>query len=80
MMEMSYADDLKEQGKEQGREEGRTGGLRSALETFLITRFGTLPDNVRQAINAADQDKINTWIQTVATAKTLNEVGILTPQ
>jgi predicted transposase YdaD len=71
-MEMSYADYLKEQG--------RTGGMRSALETMLIARFGKLPKKVREAITAADIDKINAWIQAGATANTLEEVGILSPQ
>jgi hypothetical protein len=71
-MEISYADYLKEQGE--------TKGLRTALETVLKARFGKLPKNIQQAITVADVDKINAWLQLGATANTLDEVGILSPQ
>lgn len=75
-MEISYADYL----KEQGRVEGEVKGLRSSLEIFLTARFGKLPQQIQQAITTADTEKIHAWIKAGATANSLEEVGILTPQ
>jgi hypothetical protein len=46
---------------------GELKGERRALRTFLETRFGALPEPVRQRIDAADADQLNRFVVHAAT-------------
>ena len=54
---------LEARGKTQGKIEGK----REAVRAFLETRFGALPESVRQRIDAADADQLNRFVVHAAT-------------
>jgi hypothetical protein len=49
---------------------------RAALEAVLVARFGPVPDEIRQVIDAANPEALSAWIPRAAVATTLAEVGI----
>jgi hypothetical protein len=62
---------------EQAEARGETRATREALETVLTTRFGPLPERIRDAIAAADLDAMKVWLGRAANAPTLEEVEIV---
>jgi predicted transposase YdaD len=67
--------------KDEGRAEGEKKGLKLALIRQLRTRFGQLPPKVIQRINRTKETRqIETWLDRVLTASTLDEMEILPPE
>jgi hypothetical protein len=65
---------------EQGRREGTLLTLRKVLLRQLRGRFGKVPKAVERAVNATDDGaRLDTWLDRVVTAATLDEVGIESP-
>ncbi|NUQ72341.1 MAG: DUF4351 domain-containing protein [Polyangiaceae bacterium] len=59
---------------DQIRAEGRREERRELLLRLLGLRFGVLPKDVRERVNAADPTLLETWVERVLFAKTLNDV------
>ena len=51
-MTMTIAEALKAEGKVEGKAEGRLDAAREMLQGLLEEKFGTVPDAVRQRIQA----------------------------
>jgi predicted transposase YdaD len=71
---MTGAERLRQEGLEQGLEQGLKQGRQSFLLMQLQTRFGALPDDVIERVNAADAEALDTWGRRVLTAGNLAEV------
>ena len=50
-----------------GREEGREEGARAAARAVLRGRFGTLPEDFEQALDAADMARLEAMLAHAAT-------------
>jgi len=62
---------------ERGRAEGERKTARATLIRLLRVRFGELPDDVVAIVEACDDlERLNTWLDRVVTAATLDDVGI----
>ena len=59
---------------EQSRQEGVLQGRAESLVRLLAHRFGTLPDDIQQKIDAATAIQLDEWIVRVLTAPSLAEV------
>lgn len=59
---------------DQIRAEGRCEERRELLLKQLGLRFGELPNEVRERVNAAEPATLETWVERVLFAQTLNEV------
>jgi hypothetical protein len=53
-----------------------TEEFRRVMKNLLVARFGSLPPEVEQAVEAANRETMDTWLQRAATAPTLEEAGI----
>jgi hypothetical protein len=71
-MRRTIADELKEEG-----------AIKKSQQTLirqLKRRFGDVPDDLSSAIRAtSDPEQLDTWLDEVVTAETLEEVGIEVP-
>jgi predicted transposase YdaD len=67
---MSTADTL----RAEGRAEGEAKGAAHVLVRQLTRRFGVLPDEARQRIDAAPLEQLEAWSDRVLDATTLDEV------
>ena len=67
-----------EQGRAEGLVEGKAEGLAegkaATLTRLLEQRFGSLPREVAPRIAAADLDELDTWLDRVLDAVTLDDV------
>jgi len=76
-MGRTIADALKDEGRIEGRAQGRLETARGTLIRLLHRRFGNVPDETIQIIEAtSDLDRLNTWLDRFATAETLDDVGV----
>jgi hypothetical protein len=66
-----------EKGREEGREEGREQTLCELLEELLVTRFGPLPETVRERLEGADSTQLSLWFRRGLTAAALDEVFVV---
>jgi flagellar biosynthesis/type III secretory pathway protein FliH len=64
----------RQEGRREGRHEGRREGAREVLITLLLSRFGTLPDDVVARVKVADTEQIDRWAERLLTASSLAEV------
>jgi predicted transposase YdaD len=75
-MRRTIADELKEEG-------AKEGAIKKSQQTLirqLKRRFGDVPDDLSSAIRAtSDPEQLDTWLDEVVTAETLEEVGIEVP-
>lgn len=55
-------------------EQGRQDALRTALLRMLRTRFGTVPEAAAARIQAAETGQLNSWLDRLLTASSLDEV------
>lgn len=56
------------------REEGETKGRADVLLKLLGLRFGQVPDAIRARVEAASLTQLDTWVERVLTATTVDEV------
>ena len=56
------------------RAEGEARSLAKALVHMLTVKFGPLPDDVPQKVNAAASSQVEAWTERAVTAETLNQV------
>jgi hypothetical protein len=52
----------------------RAEGVAKTLVRQLTRRFGSVPDRVRERINAASIEQLEVWCERVLDAETLDEV------
>jgi hypothetical protein len=71
---------LMEKWRTQGLEEGRQEGQRQTLLQILGSRFGTLSAEVQARVQALTGKEMDKLTRVVATAKTLEEMGLVPPQ
>lgn len=64
----------RDQGREQGREEGRQAGHREALRRLLGARFGELPWQIDERLEAAPVEQLEAWALRVLDAGSLDQV------
>jgi len=80
-MELTWADEMREEGLrkglEKGREEGLITGKRETLLRQLVTKFGPLPERTKSRVRAMDSvDELDVYVDRVLTAKSLEEMGL----
>ena len=80
-MGKTMADVLMERGRKEGQRKGeRKAGLETRRQTLvrqLGRRFGDVPPEVVSAVEStADVDQLDTWLDRLVTASTLEELGI----
>lgn len=74
--EMTYFDELEEQGRQKGLEEGRGKGKRETLLRLLTVKFGPLPEAVMQRVNALESAELDLHLERLLTARSLDELGL----
>jgi hypothetical protein len=84
MVRRTLADVHREEGREEGRDEGRREERIAARKQTLLDqlrlRWGALPAEVEQVIEATqDADRLKEWLDRFATARTLASIGIRPP-
>ena len=84
-MEVTWADEIREEGREkgleegreQGREEGLVAGKRETLLQLLATKFGTLPGETALRVQSMGSlDELDRYHDRLLTAKSLDEMGL----
>ncbi|HEX6811182.1 MAG TPA: DUF4351 domain-containing protein, partial [Planctomycetota bacterium] len=71
---MTTGQKLRLEGRMQGRAEGRAEGQANVLLRQLTRRFGPLPTEVTQRVQAATQPELDLWIDRILDAKNLADV------
>ncbi len=71
---MTAAEKLTKQGEEKGRKEGRQEGQAELVLRLLALRFGELPSNITQRVQAASDSDLTQWAERVLTAASLDKV------
>lgn len=71
---VTTADMLRAEGRSEGRHEGRAEGRAETLLQLLTLKFGPLPQTVRDTVQAAGADQLETWTTRILTAQTLDQV------
>jgi hypothetical protein len=79
--ELTWGDELIQQGMVKGREEGREQGIvqgkRDTLKRLLTAKFGSLPSTVRARIEALpSSEELDRYLDRVLAAGSLEEVGL----
>lgn len=73
-LERIFLNDGRQQGLEQGRQEGARDGVARVLEQQLVTRYGPLPDVIRQQLANADLGQLERWSVALLAAPRLEDV------
>ncbi|MFZ4536837.1 DUF4351 domain-containing protein [Propionivibrio sp.] len=63
-----------EQGIEQGEIKGKLEGEALVIERLLTKRFGPLPDSARARLHTATTDQLESWVDRVLDAPSLDAV------
>jgi len=63
-----------EQGVQQGIRKGRLEGEAKLLLRILPRRFGPLPDEISKRVYWADPETIETWVDRVLDAESLEDI------
>jgi hypothetical protein len=71
---VTTAEQLRAEGKTEGRAEGLAEGEARVLVRQLTRKFGAVPGAVRQRIDTASLEQLETWCDRVLDATTLDEV------
>ncbi|NCV15705.1 MAG: DUF4351 domain-containing protein [Betaproteobacteria bacterium] len=64
----------RQEGEQKGRQEGRLEGEQLVLQRLLTKRFGPLPNDVLGQIRSASSTQIDSWLDRVLDAASLDEV------
>ncbi|MGH9388009.1 MAG: Rpn family recombination-promoting nuclease/putative transposase [Vicinamibacteria bacterium] len=83
-MKLTWADKLIEKGREEGREAGReegreagvVEGMRRTLVRQLAAKFGGLSDDLKERARSMSEDELESVLDRVLTAATLDELGL----
>jgi len=63
-----------QEGRQEGIQEGMQKGEANTLARLLERRFGAVPDAVRERVATASLEQLDTWLDTVIDAESLDEV------
>ena len=72
--ELTLLRDAREEGRQEGREEGLALAKASALNRLLTRRFGPLPEWALLRLQQAPADQVDTWLDRILDAPTLQAV------
>ena len=80
-MEVTWADEIREEGRKEGLEKGRHAGLvagkRDTLLQQLATKFGSLPEETTFRVQAMESlDELDRYLGRVLSANSLDEMGL----
>lgn len=76
-MELTWADQMREEGRLQGVQRGRLEGARQVLLQQLGQRFSPLPERVRRQVEKIDSlDRVSQLAGRVLTARSLEDLGL----
>lgn len=76
-MELTWADQMREEGRVQGVQRGRLEGARQVLLQLLAQRFAPLPERVRRQVEKIDSlDRLTQLSEQILTAQSLQEMGL----
>jgi flagellar biosynthesis/type III secretory pathway protein FliH len=80
-IELSWRDELVQEGLEKGLEKGRDEGVvqgkRDSLKRLLTSKFGSLPDDVAARIEAlSSAAELDQYLDRVLTASSFREMGL----
>jgi len=76
-MGKTIAEDLMDRGRVEGHARGQLENARATLIRQLGIRFGEVPEETVAVIQAtSDLERLNTWLDQVVTADSLEDVGI----
>lgn len=70
----AYRAEGEAKGKAEGKAEGRTEGEALALQKLLSRRFGVVPAAVLEQISNAAIEQIDSWLDRVLDARSLDEL------
>ncbi len=70
----AYRAEGEAKGKAEGKAEGRTEGEALALQKLLSRRFGVVPAAVLEQISNAPIEQIDSWLDRVLDARSLDEL------
>jgi hypothetical protein len=77
VMTRTIAEALRDEGKEEGRREGELRSQRQTLVRQLRLRYQKVPKAVERTVMATeDLGQLQTWLDRIITASTLDEIGI----
>ena len=69
---MPYVTSIERMAKEEGHREGRQEILREAILDALEVRFGTIPESIRERVNATtDESRLRDWHHRAVVCATL---------
>lgn len=71
---MSVMAQEREQGRLEGLAEGRVKGKADTLLRLLNRRFHSVPEDYRRLVLTVEADQLDTWIDTLLDAKTIESV------
>ncbi len=71
---MPYISSFERAGMERGLEQGRVAGKAQLLKRQLLRRFGDVPGWATDKIDAADESAIETWVDALFEAETVEAV------
>jgi hypothetical protein len=71
MKESQIVKEWEDKARREGEAKGKTEGKAEALLQFLQKRFKTVPDDLRTAILAAQEDRLTGWLDVAFTARSL---------
>ena len=71
---MSVMAQEREQGRMEGRAEGEATGKAKTLLRLLERRFHSVPESYQAQVLAADADQLDTWIDAVLDAGSIEAV------
>ena len=75
--EMTYFDELEEQGRQKGLDEGREAGKRETLLRLLTSKFGPLSEAVVLRVNALKSgNELDIYLERLLTARSLEELQL----
>jgi predicted transposase/invertase (TIGR01784 family) len=70
----TWADKLRQEGLTEGEKRGSLAAARRSLQRLATRRFGTLAPHVIEALNHADAEQLDAWLDHVLTATTADEL------
>jgi hypothetical protein len=71
---MSYLEQLREDGRKEGLQEGSVQNGRNNLRLLLTTKFGHLPSEYADRIQAADEHQLQQWLVRFVDADSIDTV------
>ena len=76
-MELTWADEMREEGRKEGIRTGLLVGKREALKHLLAKKFGPLPQETVSRLDTLESlDELDVYLDCVLSADSLEEMGL----